>query len=282
MGIQCQSGWVFRCAVAAAAALTVTAAAAADYPTKKAPPPAPAPVVVAPVTPGFFVKAGFLYAINQTSSKQYAQNPFLGGTGPEIPIPGVNATVGNVATLGVEVGYFVTPNVSVDISAGVPMWADVKSKGTPGCPFDLACPGSGLPLPPNGTLLAKIMPSFVPLTVLYHFNQFGAFQPYLGGGLAATFSFETKDEFQTGVKVDPTVGLVLQGGADVMIDQHWGWSFDVKKVFANVTSHGTGDNVAALGQPYPTVVGSNWAPNNGTLKTNFQPWVLSTGITYRF
>jgi outer membrane protein len=277
MGIRHQGGGVYRCALAAAAALTVTAAAAADYPTKKAPPPAPAPVV-ASVPSGFFVKAGFLYAINQTSSKQYAQNPFLGGTGPEIQIPGVNATVGDVATVGVEAGYFVTPNVSVDISAGVPRWADVKSKGTPGCPFDLFCPGSGLPLPPNGTLLARIMPSFVPVTVLYHFNQFGAFQPYLGGGVAAVFSFRTKDEFQTGVKVDPTVGLVLQGGADVMIDQHWGWSFDVKKVFAQVTSHGTGDNGTALGASYPPGV----APNNGTLKTYFQPWVLSTGVTYRF
>ena len=278
MRIRYHGGGVSCCALAAAAALTVTAAAAADYPTRKAPPPAPAPVVVAPITPGFFVKAGFLYAINQTSSKQYAQNPFLGGAGPEIQIPGVNATVGDVATLGFEAGYFVTPNVSIDISAGVPRWADVKSKGTPGCPFDLACPGSGLPLPPNGTLLAKTMPSFVPLTVLYHFNQFGAFQPYLGGGVAAVFSFRTKDAFQTDVKVDPTVGLVLQGGADVMIDQHWGWTFDVKKVFAHVTSHGTGDNGTALGSPYPTGV----APNNGTLKTYFQPWVLSTGVVYRF
>ena len=83
-------------------------------------------------------------------------------------------------------------------------------------------------------MLAKIMPSFIPLTVLYHFNQFGTFQPYIGGGVAAVFSFQTKDEFNTGVIVDPTVGLVLQGGADVMIDQHWGWTFDVKKLFADV------------------------------------------------
>jgi outer membrane protein len=267
---------VYRCALAAAAALTVTAAAAADYPTKKAPPPAPAPVV-ASVPSGFFVKAGFLYAINQTSSKQYSQPP---GGGAEIQIPGVNATVGDVATLGVEAGYFVTPNVSVDISAGIPMWADVKSKGTPGLPFYLS---PTLPLPPDGTLLARIMPSFVPVTVLYHFNQFGAFQPYLGGGLAAVFSFGTKDEFQTGVRVDPTVGLVLQGGADVMIDQHWGWSLDVKKVFAHVTSHGNGDDLAALGPSYVAAAGgATWAPAAGTLKTYFQPWVLSTGVTYRF
>jgi outer membrane protein len=146
------------------------------------------------------------------------------------------------------------------------MWATDKTKGTPGAPFKL---------PPNGTTLAKVMPSFIPLTALYHFNQFGAFQPYLGGGVAAVFSFQTKDDFNTGVKVDPAVGLVLQGGADVMIDQHWGWSFDVKKLFAHVDSHGTGDNLAVVGIPAQIQV-------NSTQKTYFQPWVLSTGVTYRF
>jgi outer membrane protein len=272
MGIQYQSGGLCRCVVAAALALTATAAAAADYPTKKAPPPAPAPVVMAPVTPGFFVKAGFLYAINQTSSKLYSQDlaPLLGSppglpTGPQLQLPGVGATIDNVATVGVEAGYFVTPNVSLDISAGVPMWANDKTKGTP---------TAGLPPtygnPPSGTIAAKIMPSFVPVTALYHFNQFGAFQPYLGVGAAAVFSFQTRDEAYTGVKVDPNIGLVLQGGADYMLDQHWGVSFDAKKVFAEVTSHVTG------------LAAAQGVTIDGTQKTYFQPWVLSTGVTYRF
>ena len=52
---------------------------------------------------------------------------------------------------------------------------------------------------------------------LYHFTQSGAFQPYLGGGLAAVFSFAKSDAFDTGVDVHPTAGLILQGGADVTI-----------------------------------------------------------------
>lgn len=264
MGIRFRSAWLFRGAVAMAAALAVTAAAAADYPTKKAPPPAPAPVVMAPVTPGFFVKAGFLYAINQSSSKLYSQDlALVPGNGPQLQLPGIGATIGNVATLGVEAGYFVTPNVSLDIAAGIPMWANDTTKGAP----------TGLPptynQPVNGTVAAKIMPSFVPVTAVYHFNQFGAFQPYIGAGAAAVFSFQTKDEAFTGVKVDPTIGLVLQGGADYMLDQHWGVSFDVKKVFAEVTAHTTG----LAGVPVPVAGGQ---------KTYFQPWVLSTGITYRW
>jgi len=273
------SGFLGGTAAAAVALAVTAAAAAADYPTKKAPPPAPAPVVVAPVTPGFFVKAGFLYAINQTSAKLYSQPAPVPGLAQE-RLDGVGATVGNVATLGVEAGYFVTPNVSIDIAAGLPMWAKDKTKGTPGCPFGLAgCPVvNALPLPPSGTTLAKIQPSFVPVTVNYHFKQFGAFQPYVGAGVAAVFSFQTKDAFNTGVKVNPAVGLVLQGGADYMLDEHWGVTFDVKKVFAHVTSHATGDNLATLGGSYPPIPLAVTA----TQKTYFQPWVLSTGITYRW
>ena len=251
MGVQSNLVWFFRGAAVAAAALAATAAGAADYPTKKAPrAPAPAPAV-APITPGFFVKAGLLYAINQSSSKLY-----LNGS----QLPGVGATISNIATLGFEAGYYLTPDLSIDISAGLPMWAEAKTTGTT------------LGAPPSGTLLSKFMPAFLPVTLLYHFNQFGAFQPYIGGGVAPVFALATHDEFDSGVTVDPTIGLVLQGGADVMIDQHWGWTFDVKKLFAEATSHATGLNVA------PGVV----IPAVGEQKTSFQPWILSTGVTYRF
>ena len=261
MGMRSDFSWLLRSGAATAALLAATSAFAADLPTQKTP-PASAPVI-GKVTPSFFVKAGFLYAINQSSSKLYSQDLLSGGFGPQSQLPGVGATVGNVATLGLEAGYYVTPNVSIDISAGIPMWASDKTKGAP----PVAPPTYGNP--PSGTTLAKIMPSFIPLTALYHFNQFGAFQPYLGAGVAAVFSFQTKDEFNTGVTVDPTVGFVVQGGADIMIDQHWGWTFDVKKLFANATSHATGD----VGVPFALA---------STQKTFFQPWVLSTGVAYRW
>jgi outer membrane protein W len=287
MGIRGNLAWLCRGACVAAGVLAVTAAAAADYPTKKAPPPAPAPApapVVTPVLSGFFVKAGFLYAINQSSSTVYSQTPSVsGGFGPQIPVSGVNAKISNVATLGVEAGYYVMPNVSIDVSGAIPMWANNKTKGTPSCPFQFPpspfpcpIPGVSQPLPPNGTLLGKFVPAFVPITVLYHFTQFGAFQPYLGGGFAPVFSFRQKNEFETNVTVDPTVGVVLQAGADYMIDQHWGWTFDVKKAFADGKAKSTGDNLAAIGLPGGQVA------NAATQKTRFEPWTLATGLVYRF
>ncbi|MGO4872240.1 MAG: OmpW/AlkL family protein [Roseiarcus sp.] len=238
-------------------------AAAADLPDTTSPPPPPPVAAPSP----FFVKLGFTYAFNNSTSKLYSQtiNPGTGaGYGPQLQIANVGANIANVATVGFEAGYFVMPNISLDISGGIPMWAKDKSKGMPNLGSPPLYTG---PLP--GTTLSTIMPAFIPITALYHFNQFGAFQPYLGGGFAPVFSFAQRNGSTTGVTVDPTVGLVLQAGADYMIDNHWGVSFDVKRLFADATAHTTG----LSGDPSPIA---------GTQKTNFNPWVLATGLVYRF
>ena len=118
-GSEFSPSWLFRDLVAAATALAVTAAAAADYPTKKTPPPAP---VVGTVTPRFFVKAGFLFTINNSSSKTLFANPFQGLPGIQVIRRG--RYNGNVATLGLGNRLFVTPNISIDYAAWIPMWAN--------------------------------------------------------------------------------------------------------------------------------------------------------------
>jgi outer membrane protein len=244
--------------------------AAADLPTMK-PPMAPAPIADVPLS--WFFKLGVIYGLNTSTSKLYSQSPAALGAGisTQFQIPGVGANIANVATLGFEAGYFVMPNISIDVSGGIPLWAKVTTKGA----FAVPIPGVGSLLAPSGIELSSIAPSFIPVTILYHFMQFGQFQPYVGAGIAPVFSFKQRSAFNTGVTVDPTVGLVLQAGADIMLDRHWGWSFDVKKLFANGEAHSAGDNLAFLGVPVT-------APLAGTLKTNFQPWVLSTGVDYRF
>ena len=247
-----QSSFVIRLLAATTLALAATATQAADLlPTTKA-----EPAAQAPQSP-FFVKLGFLYAYNQSRSSLY--------NAANAQIPGVGADIANVTTIGFEAGYYVTPQVSIDISAGIPMWAKVKTTNAAINP-----PGA-----PPGTQLSSIMPSFIPVTVLYHFNQFGSVQPYVGAGAAAMFSLSNRDAFTTGVTVDPTVGLVLQAGADIMVDRHWGWSLDVKKLFATGESHTTGLNLNYIGVP------ANIA-SAGAQKTTFTPWVFSTGVTYRF
>jgi outer membrane protein len=240
-------------------ALAATTAQAADLPSYKEAPPAP---VVESFQP-FFVKLGFTYGLNSSTSHLWAQDPTALRRRNQTAFPtGFGATVGDVSTLGFEAGFFVTHNISVDVSGGIPIYVNDKTKG-----FN--------PLNPvvvNGTVLAQIMPAIVPITVLYHFDNFGPIRPYLGGGAAVGFSMGNKNAFLTDVHVESTIGVVLQGGVDYMIDRNWGVSLDAKKAFTYVEAYANGVNVPGVGL----------LPVKIYQHAHFEPWLFSLGVIYRF
>ncbi len=257
----------FRRAVAlssaALAGLAATASVAADLPTKKDAFPAPAVPMAIDYYQPFYLKLGFTYALNSTSSQLWAQNPTAMARGNLNTFPlGVGATIGDVSTVGLEGGVFVTRNVSLDVSLGLPFFVDDKTKGY----------NPANPVLPNGTVLARIKPGFVPVTLLYHFDNFGAFRPYLGGGFAPGFSLSNQNAFITGVRVGTSVGPVLQAGFDYMLTPNWGVTADVKKTFTYTQSSGTGMNIP----------GHGWFPAASYQHTHFQPWTFSVGIVYAF
>ena len=87
------------------------------------------------------------------------------------------------------------------------------------------------------------------------------------------FTFSTRSEFNNAVSVEPTAGLVLQGGFDYMFNPHWGLFFDAKKIFAQFDVKTRGIN---LGPPIGVI------PAAATGRTTAEPWLLSSGVTYRF
>jgi outer membrane protein W len=183
--------------------------------------------------------------------------------GPQLQIPGRNASYSNIYTVGVVGGYYFTPNWSVEVEGGFPVWSDVRVNGP-------VPPGGG---PPAGTLLAKVMPAGIPITGVYHFTQFGSFQPYLGAGVLPTFALAVRDGYATGGSYQPALGVVVQGGFDFMFNQHWGVFFDAKQSVASTTGNASGINV---GPPLGIVSASSW------IKTNAKPVSFMTGLTYRF
>ena len=198
--------------------------------------------------------------------------------GAEIQIPGVNATVGDVATLGVEAGYFVTPNVSVDISAGF-RCGRTSSRRARRAPFRRGRHCLAPTPDAERTMLAKIMPAFVPVTVLYHFNQFGAFQPYLGGGVAPVFSFAHARRVQHRRHRRPD-GRPGPAGRRRRHDRS-ALGLVVRRQEAVRRGHLARDRRQsgdAVG-PYAPV---HRFPALARRRRYFQPWVLSTGVTYRF
>lgn len=235
--------------------------------------PTAAPARLAPeAMDRWYVKLGALGALNQSWSSLFAQSVAevvvpgigpvpVGGFGPQLSLTGRGATYSSIISASFEAGYFLTPNWSLEISSAVPLWLTTKITGFSATP------------PFSETVLGKLLPAVVPITGVYHFTQFGAIQPYLGGGIAPSFELAVRDGFNTGGSFAPTVGLVAQVGSDYMLNRNWGVFLDVKKLFIWSTGKSTGFD---LGPPIGTI------PGAATIKTTFQPWFFSTGVTYRF
>ena len=241
-------------AAAFIAALAITRADAAE-PTPIAPEPLPPP------PPLFFVHVGALGAFYSPPDAQSTGGGFL----KSIPTPLGTVTLNNVAippsyTLGLEAGLFLTPNWAIAISAGVPPLMHIKATV-----FNFA--------PLVGTDLVGSV-RFGPLMGLlqYHFNGWGNFQPYIGGGAAYVVMFaNTSDGFLSNFSVDPTWCAVAQAGFDYMLTDfglpNWGVFADAKKlIYLNPNFQGD-----LLGLPIH-------------IKTlgKIDPWIVSTGITFKY
>jgi outer membrane protein len=236
---------------------SLTVVEAADLPTNSA-----SPALPSEFTPHWFVRVGALGAINESSSKLYVQ-PVVGsfGVGPQLLVPGRGESFSNLFTISVQAGYFFSPNWSLEVAGGFPVWQTTRITGYSATP------------PFAGTVLSKTVPGSLPITALYHVTQFGPLQPYIGIGAAPVFAFTEHDAFGTGSSTEPSLAFVLQGGFEYMFNQHWGFFLDGKKYFDRSVGKATGLN---FGPPLGEVQAA------ATSVTHAQPWVCSTGLTYRF
>lgn len=198
----------------------------------------PAPLLAAS-PPGFYIHAGPGGLILDESARISA-----GG----FPVANGNIAVPSQPSLLLETGYFVTPNIGISFTGGIPPLARFYGTGALG---GLGKLGSAVYGP-------------TALTAHYHFTGFGAFQPYIGGGAVYMVVFKTNDGALKQANLENAWGATLQIGADYMINEHWGAFFDVKKAY--LRSKATGFLGAA-----PIVA-----------KVRLDPLVLHTGIAYRF
>ena len=195
---------------------------------------------VEPVSlPSWFVHAGVGGVFLSESAKMR-----MGGA----PVLGGNVRIDSQVTPVVEVGYFVTPNIAVSLTGGLPPKINIQGKG--------AIVGLGS--------LGTAVYGPATLTAHYHFMEFGNIQPYVGAGIAYMKIFGTKDRALNNLKADDTFGLALQAGVDIMVSRNWGAFIDVKKAF--LTTNATGE----LGG----------APIKAKLTVD--PLVVHSGVTYRF
>lgn len=199
--------------------------------------------VVAPAhaetTDRWFVHAGpaFVHPVEKTSME-------AGGAS----VPGADVQIKGRWTVEGELGYYVTPHVAVAFAGGLPPNFKVQAAGS---------------LTGLGTA-GKITGGPAGLTVQYHFNRDGRFQPYVGAGASFLIIFKTTDAVLTNVSAKSSVGSLLQAGADIMFTDHVGGFIDVKKAFVGTVATG--------------MLGA--APVRA--KVLLDPVVANFGVTYHF
>lgn len=146
-----------------------------------------------------------------------------------------------------DITYYFTDNIAAELILGT-TYANINGSGSIS---GLGKVGKTWILPPT-------------LTLQYHFTNFGAFKPYVGAGVNYTIFYNQDAGSADHLKVKNTFGGALQIGFDYMIDEHWGVNFDVKKLFLEPKFDVTVDGAAMTG------------------KAKLNPWLIGTGITYRF
>jgi len=146
-----------------------------------------------------------------------------------------------------DITYFFTKNIAAELILGTTPHT-AKGKGTIAA---LGTLGKVWLLPPT-------------LTVQYHFTDFGAFKPYVGIGANLTLFYGEEHGALNQFKVRHAVGAAFQVGFDYMLTKNWGINVDVKKLILRTDAKGSLGGIPVKA------------------KMHLDPWIIGTGITYKF
>lgn len=160
------------------------------------------------------------------------------------PVAGAGAhdriSVSNETIPEFDVSYFFTKNIAAELVLTYPQKHDVALDG--------AKIGTVKHLPPT-------------LLVQYHFRPDASIRPYIGAGV--NYTLFSKNRMLGGVASleHDSVGLAVQAGADIAIDQRWSINLDLKK--AQIRSD--------------VLIGGAKAS-----RVKIDPLMLGVGVGYRF
>lgn len=186
-------------------------------------------------------KGDLIVTLRATSVSSPADNAITTAAGAA---SGLHVDVGDdvMPTLGFT--YFLTDKVAVEAILGATQH-EIRAKGAA---TDVAVHETWV-LPPVVTLQYRPLSS-------------GSFSPYVGAGVNAMVFFSGDDKNGFKVDLDNALGLALQAGADLALNDQWFLNADVKKVFVKTDAK----------------------INGGALKSKVEldPWVVSVGLGRRF
>jgi outer membrane protein len=163
------------------------------------------------------------------------QSAPVGGTGASDRISVESRTIPEL-----DISYFMTPNLAAELVLTYPQKHRVY--------LDDKDIGSFKHLPP--TLLAQ-----------YHFAPGAQLAPYVGAGINLTRLSSVKLLGGAGDLESTSVGLALQAGVDIRLDQRWSLNLDAKHVRIRSDVMASGAKISAV---------------------KVDPTLLSIGVGYRF
>ncbi|MCR9184288.1 MAG: outer membrane beta-barrel protein [Halieaceae bacterium] len=127
---------------------------------------------------------------------------------------GVDLSVGDDTQLGLNIAYFVTDRLNIEVLAATPFTHDVD--------FGVSDPLG------TGDRLGEVTHLPPTITLNYYFNTpSSAFQPYVGAGINYTVFFDegfTSANDAAGLKnlsLDNSFGFSAQVGVDYMVNEQW-------------------------------------------------------------
>jgi len=163
-------------------------------------------------------------------------------------VAGAKVDVSNSVVPELDITYFFNKNIAAELILGTTPHTAKGKNAIAG----LGTLGKAWLLPPT-------------LTLQYHFTNFGAFKPYIGIGVNYTLFYGEEHGSMFRFRMRDTVGVAAQVGFDYMINKNWGFNVDVKKLYLRTDAKG----FLAGGVPVKS-------------KVKLDPWLIGTGITYKF
>lgn len=162
---------------------------------------------------GWWIKAGPGYIQFEENITIKAMDQIIQGANGEME--------NNKAVIG-EIGFDVTPRVSLAMTIGIPPSTRLVGTGTASSLGKLG--------------EAKYGPAG--LSVLYNFPLSSNFKSYLGAGVSYLKIFSTKDGTIQNLKVEDTVGPYIQIGSEYSLNKSLGLFIDVKKLYLKTDATG--------------------------------------------
>ncbi|MDU0355058.1 OmpW family outer membrane protein [Paraglaciecola aquimarina] len=164
---------------------------------------------------------------------------------------GMGVSVDNNSQLGININYFLSPKIAIEILLATPFKHDI----------DLNTVGA------LGT--TKHLPPTVSIN-FYFAESTAVLQPYVGAGINYTVFFDeefTTENSQAGfsdLSLDDSIGLSAQAGIDYILNDNWQINASLRWININTTADFKLNNAS------------------GSVDVDIDPFVYTLSIGYRF